>query len=369
MAVCLTLDSYWSQARKAGACAKLTALLKRCSPGEDDDDALEAMSAIITACSGPMASGDRIRTFQYGELPVTVKEGALGDGVGAKVWTVAHTLCQEMVASPGMVQGRTVLEIGAGCGVCGFLAGKLGAQRVVVSDYVDQLLVNLREALHLNGFSPSVGEQRAAGDVSSAAAQGNGGRESLEAWDPEDDSASECSDLDAFFAAGGGGQRAEQLSWEAGNVEIRFVDWRDSVAALKGDGAAEGTAHSEGKASAIKLSHYALDGPSTRSAAPGLGLEERFDVIIGTDVLYEWSMAESVAAVIAHRLRPDGVALLCCAVRDQAMFDALIGNMGGLGLDVKVEAIHPRAEDNGVVSSEQEYEGGYVMVTCSKCDI
>lgn len=35
-----------------------------------------------------------MRTFEYNGVPVLIKEGALGDGVGAKVWTVAHTLCR-----------------------------------------------------------------------------------------------------------------------------------------------------------------------------------------------------------------------------------------------------------------------------------
>lgn len=36
----------------------------------------------------------QVRTFSYGGTPVTLKEGALGDGVGAKVWTVAHIVCR-----------------------------------------------------------------------------------------------------------------------------------------------------------------------------------------------------------------------------------------------------------------------------------
>ncbi len=36
----------------------------------------------------------QVRTFHYGGIPLVLKEGALGDGVGAKVWTVAHTLCR-----------------------------------------------------------------------------------------------------------------------------------------------------------------------------------------------------------------------------------------------------------------------------------
>lgn len=49
-------------------------------------NALRSVAAAVCAV--------QVRTSQYGGVPVVLKEGALGDGVGAKVWTVAHTLCR-----------------------------------------------------------------------------------------------------------------------------------------------------------------------------------------------------------------------------------------------------------------------------------
>lgn len=40
-------------------------------------------------------------------------------------------------------------------------------------------------------------------------------------------------------------------------------------------------------------------------------------MIIGTDVIYEPLHAELVANVVARRLQPGGVCLLCCGVRIQ----------------------------------------------------
>lgn len=34
------------------------------------------------------------RTISYGNLSINIKEGALGDGLGARIWVVAHTLCR-----------------------------------------------------------------------------------------------------------------------------------------------------------------------------------------------------------------------------------------------------------------------------------
>jgi len=357
-----------------------------------------------------MASGVRIRTLHYQGLPVTVKEGALGDGVGAKVWTVAHTLCQEMAENHQIVAGKSILEIGAGCGPCGLLAAKIGASGVVISDYVDQLLLNLRDALHMNGLSSSENEHQGGGEEGKGRCIDKredgvfGGKSEIdekleneavfdENWDPEEDEdISECSDLDAFFRGGDEDEGKQEelerinspggvgvLPWEAGLTSIRFLDWGDSVEFLKSpilgnnggeevdveskrEEAATPAGGVEAKATAMTSNHAALDGISSRSIAPKIPNFRQFDVILGTDILYEWEMAESVAAAVAHRLRPGGRVLICNAVRDQAMFDTLVENMKKQGLRVGVNHIQPRQEDGGFAPHDQPYEGGFVLV-------
>lgn len=39
-------------------------------------------------------AGIQVADYKYGGQVVRVREGALGDGLGAKVWTVAHILCK-----------------------------------------------------------------------------------------------------------------------------------------------------------------------------------------------------------------------------------------------------------------------------------
>ncbi|KAG7675269.1 hypothetical protein Ndes2437B_g00460 [Nannochloris sp. 'desiccata'] len=403
----ITRDAYAEEARKAGAVPKLTSLLKRRGIVEDEI-AMEFISSIIAACSGPMARGVRIRTLYYQGLSVTVKEGALGDGVGAKVWTVAHTLCQEMAAHHEIVAGKSILEIGAGCGPCGLLAAKIGAGEVVISDYVDQLLLNLRDALHMNEFNCSEiankhqrkGEEGEGGGIQErdvVFGRNSGKNEEVENealldenWDPEDDEdVSECSDLDSFFRGDGEEKEEEEerinspLPWEAGLTSIRFLDWGDSVEYLKGKkennvGVEESDVESKREEAAAPAAgvdakvtvsnHAALDGISSRAVAPGIPNSKQFDVVLGTDILYEWEMAESVAAAVAHRLRPGGRALICNAVRDQAMFDSLIENMRKHGLRVGVNHIQPKQEDGGVAPHDQPYEGGFVLVAADHED-
>ncbi len=382
------------QARKEGAVPTLTSLLKRRGISEDET-AMDLISSIISACSGPMASGVKIRTLYYQGLPIVVKEGALGDGVGAKVWTVAHTLCQEMAEKHQIVAGQTVLEIGAGCGPCGLLAAKIGATEVVISDYVDQLLLNLRDALHMNGLDSETEDTTTLNRNEETTTTHNGGdgekneEEEVifdENWDPEDDDdVSECSDLDAFLRGdgdGGDGGNEDSLAWEAGLTSVRFLDWGDSVEYLKRKKANNGvvdveaekkleeTAAAEAASSnqEVTSNHAALDGFSSRSVAPGIPNSKQFDVVLGTDILYEWEMAESVAAAVAHRLRSGGRALICNAVRDQAMFDCLVENMKKHGLRVGVNHIQPRQEDGGVAPHSQPYEGGFVLVAAEHVD-
>ena len=335
------------QARQAGAVPKLTSLLKRYTTILEEqkyDDEQDLISSIISACSGPMATSTRLRALSYRGIPITVKEGALGDGVGAKVWTVAHVVCHEMVLHPGLVLNKTVLEIGAGCGACGLLAAKLGASQVDISDYVDVLLLNLRDAMHLNASAVTEVEVD-------------------ELFDPEGDDVSECSDLDGFFAAAttasntgngeGTGDNVEDnktLSWQRNNVAIRFLDWADSIRYLDGNS-------NDGNGS-----YCALDGASSGSVAPCLPDSTQYDLVLGTDILYEWNMTESVAAAIAHRLKPGGKGLVCNAVRDQKMFDAMVDQLKRRGLRVGVNRIEPLQEDGGVAPHDQPYEGGFVLV-------
>ena len=36
----------------------------------------------------------QIRTVSYGDLSINIKEGALSDGLGARIWVAAHILCR-----------------------------------------------------------------------------------------------------------------------------------------------------------------------------------------------------------------------------------------------------------------------------------
>ncbi|KAF0695288.1 Aste57867_13884 [Aphanomyces stellatus] len=68
------------------------------------------------------------------------------DGMGGEVWPGAHVLCAhvESYAVELNLQDARVLELGAGCGLCGLVSAALGAPTVVLSDeYPDLLQLNI----------------------------------------------------------------------------------------------------------------------------------------------------------------------------------------------------------------------------------
>ncbi|RHY92881.1 hypothetical protein DYB35_000504 [Aphanomyces astaci] len=68
------------------------------------------------------------------------------DGMGGEVWPGAHVLCAHLethVVALDILRA-SVLELGAGCGLCGLVTSALGAQHVVLSDeYPDLLQLNI----------------------------------------------------------------------------------------------------------------------------------------------------------------------------------------------------------------------------------
>lgn len=73
-----------------GAVLAMTKIVRR----TDNDEVLELACKVISACQGPLASGGVISQWTYGDHTLKIKQGTLGDGLGAQVWTVAHLLCR-----------------------------------------------------------------------------------------------------------------------------------------------------------------------------------------------------------------------------------------------------------------------------------
>ncbi|KAL4147626.1 hypothetical protein PRNP1_011526 [Phytophthora ramorum] len=80
-----------------------------------------------------------------------VQDTSKVDGLGGEVWAGALVLCEFLEAhDEDVVQTRDVIELGAGCGMCGLVAATLGAESVVLTDeYPDLLARNIALNRHL----------------------------------------------------------------------------------------------------------------------------------------------------------------------------------------------------------------------------
>jgi hypothetical protein len=66
------------------------------------------------------------------------------NSTGMTVWAGSEVLCDYLVTHPSLVKEKKVLELGAGMGLCGTVAHKLGASSVCLTDGDIEVLENLR---------------------------------------------------------------------------------------------------------------------------------------------------------------------------------------------------------------------------------
>jgi hypothetical protein len=67
------------------------------------------------------------------QIVVSQDAGVFG-GTGGRVWPAASALVRWQLRNPNLVQGSSVLELGAGCGACGLFAAGMGASNVMLTD-------------------------------------------------------------------------------------------------------------------------------------------------------------------------------------------------------------------------------------------
>ena len=109
-----------------------------------------------------VASAIEFVHIALGSSPVLVKQSLepVADGRDATarwVWNGAFPHATFLCEHPEYVKNKTVVELGAGPGLPGVVAGKLGAKRVVLTDLPDELELPLGN-LRVNGLNDDGGD-------------------------------------------------------------------------------------------------------------------------------------------------------------------------------------------------------------------
>ncbi|GAA96260.1 hypothetical protein E5Q_02924 [Mixia osmundae IAM 14324] len=124
-----------------------------------------AARLLILLTAGTAGSGDHTKQYDFanptGNLSISIKETNIADGIGHRTWGSAPLLARLMAASPssfGLDSQSTlrILELGSGTGLVGLTIAKLllpsnASSRIVLSDYHEATLDNLRANVKTNG--------------------------------------------------------------------------------------------------------------------------------------------------------------------------------------------------------------------------
>ena len=100
--------------------------------------------------------GHELSVRTIAELPMELLfdlERAQDEISGQRAWPGSLLLGCELARLPGVVAGKSVAELGAGCGLVGMVAARLGAASCLATDGDDRCLGLLRENVERNGLS------------------------------------------------------------------------------------------------------------------------------------------------------------------------------------------------------------------------
>lgn len=250
-------------------------------------------------------------------------------GLGWKVWGTALVLARRLVNLQKMLDGKRVLELGSGCGLCGLLAVKLGASEVILTDNVPDILENLcNNALLLPA--------------------------SVDVCKPVEKDGSVAYVDSVFDYTYKRNTTSLSTNGDSAMVRVRLLDWVED--ALE---------------SPI-ISQMGME-PSNR-LLPKLGANQKFDWIIGSDLIYDHYNIRSLAGVIKRRLSEhQGQGLFASPVRKNIELDLFLAELDLQGMDAQVEECTEQEwetclgvlgiEEGGTLHGVDHYEGGLVIVS------
>ncbi|CAM9587815.1 unnamed protein product [Pylaiella littoralis] len=125
--------------------------------GEDGDTAHESFWFPRCATTGDPNTSSK--TKSYSRVSLQAAGGAFfsfrvanrDNEVGLRVWEAGRALAEFCLAHSDLLEGKSVLELGAGIGMTGMaVAASCGAREVVLTDYAPKVLANLNYNVEIN---------------------------------------------------------------------------------------------------------------------------------------------------------------------------------------------------------------------------
>ena len=219
-----------------------------------------------------------------------------------------------------IVRGKRVLELGAGCGLCAFACAAAGAKDVVVTEGAPGALAALRRTAEDNEFP-------------------EGTRVRVKFLDWRDDQAAEDEEsgmpIDAAGEArekAGSGDVSDSVDGPIGSPPVKGGNWV----------------------------HMLNGGADAARDLDRLDEHERFDLVVGSDLIYDESHAEPLAACLARRIdrrNQHSCAHVTLAVRKGELLDALASAAMRRGLIVGAHAVENFDEEAAVL---RKATGGHI---------
>jgi 2-polyprenyl-3-methyl-5-hydroxy-6-metoxy-1,4-benzoquinol methylase len=92
--------------------------------------------------------------FNFQNMDIIVLHGKTQctNSTGLSVWLGAEIMAEYLARNPATVRGKSVLELGAGLGLCSLIAHRLGAARVISTDGDINVLKKLRTNVGNSGI-------------------------------------------------------------------------------------------------------------------------------------------------------------------------------------------------------------------------
>lgn len=207
-------------------------------------------------------------TKRDGESPFAVfirEMSFINGGVGCAIWDGAIILSRWLFEHEELVKDKEVLELGAGVGLPGIVCSKF-AKRTVLTDYVPHLLCNLVYNIWLN--SHPLEDKEEADDVYDGLPY----------------------DVNTLWNSRKEGEANMR------NCYVSHLDWFND----KYDGEAPEEIEVPDVPKGIKGYMSKLGGE-----------EDKFDLIIGSEIIYLDRDYTELADLIERRLKPNGVVVIC----------------------------------------------------------